>query len=185
MPATTGSAEELRVQAVYAGPPRVAGFPESLADSLQELGFVVRVPLATVTGIATFHALWQDPLSDDEASAAAELLRRLTQLTSIAERSLREGEQHKLYSILEDVADGVVVVSGGTATPNAAARALLAIPEDIEVRSRPFQPAHARRRAVRPAAGGARGPASGSASPRSTAATLCSTGASPRRRAER
>ena len=127
VPATPGSA------AGYAGPPQVAGFPEHLADSQQEMRFVVRVPLATVSGIATLHALWHEPLTDDEAGAAAELLRMLTRLTSIAERSLREGEQDKLHSILEGVADGVIVITAGTATPNAAARALLAIPEGIEV----------------------------------------------------
>ena len=61
-------------------------------------------------------------------------------LTSVAERSLREGEQLKLDSVLDGVADGVVVCTAATATPNAAARALLAIPLGVEFRTALFNP---------------------------------------------
>ena len=130
------------------------GFPASLADSLQEMGFVVRVPLATVSGIATFHAVWRDPLSDDEASAAAELLRTLTQLTSIAERSLREGEQHKLaLDSRRRAPTGSSSSREGQPRRTPRRRALLAIPEDIEFSADLFNPRTLDGEPVRPAAG--------------------------------
>ena len=131
VPATPGSAEAILSETAYAGPPQVEGFSSSLARSLQETAFVVRVPLVTASGIATFHALWNDPLDGAEASAATEILRTLTRLTSIAERSFREGERVRLDSVLDGVADGVVVCTPAAATPNAAARALLAIPDGV------------------------------------------------------
>src|SRR5437899_2497024 len=67
-----GSAATIRAEAVYAGPAQVAG------GGLQEFAFVVRVPLITASGVATFHALWLEPLGDDEATRAAELVRMLT-----------------------------------------------------------------------------------------------------------
>ena len=140
VPATPGSAEAIRSVAVYAGEPRVEGFSPSLAGSLEPPAFVVRVPLVTANWIATFHALWTEPLAEDEAETAAGLLRTLTRLTSVAERSLREGEQLKLDSVLDGVADGVVVCTAATATPNAAARALLAIPLGVEFRTALFNP---------------------------------------------
>ncbi len=142
VPATPGSAEAIRSEAVYSGAPRVEGFSLSLAGSLRTMSFVVRVPLITASGTATFHALWEEPLSDEEAAEAAELLRTLTRLTSIAERSLREGEQLKLDSVLDGVADGVIVCTATTATPNAAARALLALPPNVDFRTALFNPRH-------------------------------------------
>jgi len=140
VPAMDGSAEALRDELVYSGPPRVDGFSASLTRSLQPFAHVVRVPLATSHGIATFHALWRESLTDDAATAAGELLHTLTRLTSIAERSLLETEQLKLDSVLDGVADGVVVSTATTATPNAAARALLAIPDGLEFKTALFNP---------------------------------------------
>jgi PAS domain S-box-containing protein len=140
VPATAGSADEIRANIAYAGTPRVDGFSAGLAGSLEDMAYVVRVPLVTTGGIGTFHALWREPLTDDQAAAATELLRTLTRLTSLAERSLREGDQVKLDSILDGVADGVVVSTRTTAIPNAAARALLAIPSDTEFRAALFNP---------------------------------------------
>ncbi|HUZ81603.1 MAG TPA: ATP-binding protein [Gaiellaceae bacterium] len=142
VPATDGSAEAIRTETVYSGRPRVDGFSTSLAASLEPFAQVVRVPLVTASGIATFHALWSELLAQEEATEAGELLRTLTRLTSIAERSLREGERVKLDSVLDSVADGVVVGDATTATPNAAARALLAIPEGVEFNSSLVNPRH-------------------------------------------
>ncbi len=103
---------------------------------------VVRVPLATAQGIATCHALWREPLPDEDAESAAELLQTLTRLTSIPERSFREGERLQLDSVLEGVADGVLVCTPTTATPNAAARALLALPAGMEIETALFNPRH-------------------------------------------
>ena len=80
VPAMDGSADAIRNELAYSGPPRIDGFSPSLAGSLQPFAHVVRVPLATAHGIATFHALWRDPLTDDAAVAAGELLRTLTRL---------------------------------------------------------------------------------------------------------
>jgi PAS domain S-box-containing protein len=112
------------------------------AGPLDGAAFVVRVPLATAQGTATCHALWDEPLTDEDAATAAELLRTLTRLTSIPERSLREGQRLQLDSVLEGVADGVLVCTPTTATPNAAARALLAIPEGLEIETALFNPRH-------------------------------------------
>jgi two-component system NtrC family sensor kinase len=140
VPATDASAEELRNNLVYAGPPRVAGFSAGLADSLEDLAYVIRMPLVTAGGIGTLHALWREPLTDDQSAAATERLRTLTRLTSLAERSLREGDQVKLDSVLDGVADGVVVSTRTAAIPNAAARAILAIPPDVEFKTALFNP---------------------------------------------
>ena len=140
VPAMDGSANAIRNELVYSGSPRINGFSASLAGSLQQFAHVVRVPLATAHGIATFHALWLEPLTDDAATAAGELLRTLTRLTSLAERSLREGDQIRLDSVLDGVADGVVVTNRTAAIPNAAARALLAIPQGTEFKAALFNP---------------------------------------------
>ena len=83
----------IRSETPYAGAPQPEGFPESVMRSLETTAFVVRVPLVTASGISTFHALWNSPLSAEEADAATEILRLLTRLTSIAERSRRDRQQ--------------------------------------------------------------------------------------------
>ncbi|HEX7626541.1 MAG TPA: ATP-binding protein [Gaiellaceae bacterium] len=133
-------AELLRTGTIYAGAPKIDQFSKELAASLASMSFVIRVPLVTESGIASLHALWEDALDDDAAAAAGELLRTLTRLTSLAERSGREREQSRLDSVLEGVADGVVVSTRTRATPNAAARALLAVPDDVEFRTSLFNP---------------------------------------------
>jgi PAS domain S-box-containing protein len=117
---------------VYAGPP-TRGW-------LDDAGFMVRVPLAGPRVITTVHALWAEPLGDCEAVEAAELLQTLAQLTSLKERALREREQSQLDSVLDGVADGVVFTTRHAATPNAAARALLAIPEGVDFKTALFNP---------------------------------------------
>jgi len=100
----------------------------------------VRVGLSTESCRATFNASWTEALAPEIASGAGEAIRTLTQLTSLAERSLREREQSTLSSVLERVADGVVVSSASHATANAAARAILAIPDDMEFKTSLFAP---------------------------------------------
>jgi PAS domain S-box-containing protein len=112
------------------------------AGPLEAATSVVRVPLATAQGIGTCHAIWDEPLREEDAETAADLLRTLTRLTSIPERSLREGQRLQLDSVLEGVADGVLVCTPTTARPNAAARALLAIPEGMEIETALFNPRH-------------------------------------------
>ena len=66
---------------------------------------VVRVGLSTESCRATFNASWAAALAPEVAIEAGEAVRTLTQLTSLAERSLREREQTRLSSVLERVAD--------------------------------------------------------------------------------
>jgi PAS domain S-box-containing protein len=136
--AMPGSAEAIREEAAYAGTPRLEGFEPHLAASLHDMNYVVRVPISTESGTSTFHALWQRTLTDDEAEEASALLRTLTRLTSIAERSLGERERIKLDNVLENVVDGVVVVSRTGETSNAAARAILGVPDGVEFASSLF-----------------------------------------------
>ena len=143
------SAEAIRTAAVYAGTPRVEGLGTGPDDSLGTMAFVVRVPLVTASGIATFHALWDEPLTDDEAGAAAELLQTLTRLTSIAERSLREGERLRLDSVLDGVADGVLVLHCDDGDAERRRAGAACDPRRRERRDGALQPAPAGRPAVR------------------------------------
>jgi two-component system NtrC family sensor kinase len=78
-------------------------------------------------------------LPTDEGEAAAALLQRLARLTSIAERSLREREQRRFDSVLDGLADGVIFSNGVTATANEAARAILGLSSDSEIRRGSFR----------------------------------------------
>jgi PAS domain S-box-containing protein len=104
-----------------------------LAASLAPTPYMVRVALETQTGTATFHAFWKEPLDEAEATDAADLLSTLSRLTSLNERSAREREQIRLGSVLEAVADGVIVLADGAVTANDAARAILDVPEGVEI----------------------------------------------------
>jgi PAS domain S-box-containing protein len=103
---------------------------------------LIRVPLCTENCIRLLDATWDSQLDLEEAEQAAELLEKLTRLTSLSERSLRERDHLHLEFVLDGVADGVIVSSRSRARPNAAARAILAIPdgEDFEFRSAMFNP---------------------------------------------
>ncbi len=133
-------AEAIRTAAVYAGEPLVEGLGTGPDGRLETMAFVVRVPLVTAQGMATIHALWDEPPAAGVAGTAAELLQTLTRLTSLAERSFREGERLRLDSVLDGVADGILFCTAATATPNAAARALLAIPDGAAVETALFNP---------------------------------------------
>jgi PAS domain S-box-containing protein len=65
---------------------------------------------------------------------------RPTTTLSPARHGLAEAATALNDAILEGVADGVLVSIGGHVTLNAAARAILAVPLGVEVRSRMFQP---------------------------------------------
>ena len=124
----------------YAGPPEPNRFASSLRGSMAAMTFVLRVPLVTESGIATFHAFWAESPDEADGALAADALQTLTRLTSLAERSAREREQIRAGSVLDGVADGVILTSGATVTLNAAARAILALPEDVEYRTSLFNP---------------------------------------------
>jgi len=140
VPSDAHSIESISTGEPYAGPPILDGLSPELAAKFSDVATIVRVPLLTESCRATFHAAWEAPLSGAEATEAAHLLHTLTRLTTLAERTLREREQDKLENVLDGVTDGVVLASGEHATMNAAARAILAVPEGVEFRSAMFDP---------------------------------------------
>jgi PAS domain S-box-containing protein len=123
----------------FAGPPILDGLSPEVVAKYRDISTIVRVPLLTESCRASFHAAWDAPQSDAEASDAALLLHTLTRLTTLAERTLREREQDRLENVLEGVAEGVVFRSGDQITLNAAGRAIFAVPaEAAELRNAMF-----------------------------------------------
>jgi PAS domain S-box-containing protein len=125
VPADDHTLEALLSGEPYVGPPITDGLPAHLQADLVDVKTVVRVPFVAETVRATFHASWHTTLDESEAADAVSLLRTLTRLTTLAERSLRQGEQETFQSILNGVADGVVLSSPHRVTLNAAARRIL------------------------------------------------------------
>ena len=113
----------------YVGPPVVEGLPSPVLEDMEHIETVVRVPFVVESVRATFHASWHRVLDDDEAVQAAAVLRTLTRLTSLAERSLRERERENFDFVLDGVADGVVLSSREGVTLNTAARRILGLNE--------------------------------------------------------
>jgi signal transduction histidine kinase len=114
----------------YIGLPITAGLPAQLLEGAEDIAAVVRVPFVVESVQATFHACWHRPLEEHEATEAAEMLRTLTRLTTLAERSLRERERQSFDFVLGGVADGVVLSSPLRTVLNAAARKILGITND-------------------------------------------------------
>ena len=140
VPADPHSLDALLTGRPVVGAPRPEGLSPALREAISEMTTIVRVGLSTESCRATFNASWTVSLEPEAAESAGEVLRTLTQLTSLAERSLREREQDRLSSVLDRVADGVVVSSATHATANAAARAILAVPDDVEFNTSLFAP---------------------------------------------
>lgn len=140
VPADPSSLEALLSGRPVAGTPRPEGLSPALRGAIAGMTTVVRVGLSTESCRATFNASWAAELTPDAAAGAGEMLLTLTRLTSLAERSLREREQSRLTSVLDRVADGVIVSSPSHSTANAAARAMLAVPEGFEFTSSHFAP---------------------------------------------
>jgi PAS domain S-box-containing protein len=111
----------------YVGPPILEGLPPEVLEDADSIATVVRVPFVAESVRATFHASWHRVLDESESDEAAELLRTLTRLTTLAERSLREREQQDFGSVLDGVADGVVLSSPSGVVLNGAAQRILAI----------------------------------------------------------
>jgi PAS domain S-box-containing protein len=124
----------------YVGPPITDGVPPEVLRDIEKIATVVRVPFVAESVRATFHASWYRTLDDVEAGEAAELLRTLTRLTTLAERSLREREQRDLTFVLEDVGDAVILRSHSGVIVNAAARRILGLPADAEFNIADFDP---------------------------------------------
>ena len=124
-------ADEQTLQALltgnpYVGLPITEGLPAPVLVDVEHIQTVVRVPFVAESVRATFHASWHTTLDESEAADAVSLLRTLTRLTTLAERSLREREQETLGFILDRVADGVVLSSPGRLMLNDSARQILA-----------------------------------------------------------
>jgi PAS domain S-box-containing protein len=111
----------------YVGPPVTDGLPAVVLPDVESIATIVRVPFVAETVRATFHASFRAVLDDADAAEAAAMLRTLTRLTTLAERSLREREQQNFDFVLDGVADGVVLSSPARITLNSAARRILAI----------------------------------------------------------
>jgi PAS domain S-box-containing protein len=132
-PASIGvdvAADEQTVEALLSGNPYVGrpitdGLPAPVLGDFEDLQTVVRVPFVVESVHATFHASWHVTLEEGEAADAVSLLRKLTRLTTLAERSLREREQAAFDSILDGVADGVILSTSQRVTMNTAARQIL------------------------------------------------------------
>ncbi len=140
VPANADLLESIATGEPYAGPRVLEDFSPELAAASASVATAVRVPLLTESCRATFHASWDLPLGRVEATEAAQLLHTLTRLTTLAERTLRERDQDRLANVLGGVADGVVLTSNGRTIVNAAARAILALPEEVEYSSALFEP---------------------------------------------
>ena len=122
------------------GPPVTEGTPPEVLVDVEKIATVVRVPFSAQSVRATFHASWHRALDETEAAEAAEILRTLTRLSTLAERSLREHEQQNLAFVLEGVADAVVLSSHDGVVANAAARRILALPDDADFDVADYEP---------------------------------------------
>jgi two-component system NtrC family sensor kinase len=111
----------------YVGPPILEGLPADVLEDFEHIATVVRVPFVADSVRATFHASWHRVLDEPTSDEAAETLRTLTRLTTLAERSLREREQQDFGFVLDGVADGVVLSSPAGVVLNQAAQRILAI----------------------------------------------------------
>jgi PAS domain S-box-containing protein len=127
VPADEHTIEALISGEPYVGSPVMGGLPAHVREDFDGVKTVVRVPFVAESVRATFHASWHTALDDSEAAEAVSILRTLTRLTTLAERSLREREQETFDSILDGVADGVVLSSPQRVMLNAAASRILAM----------------------------------------------------------
>jgi PAS domain S-box-containing protein len=140
IPADENTIRALLTGEPYVGPPITEGLPAPVLKDVERIATVVRVPFVAESVRATFHASWHRLLDDNEAAEAAETLRTLTRLTTLAERSLRERDQSNLAFVLEGVGDAVVLSSHEGLVVNAAARRILALPENAEFNIADYDP---------------------------------------------
>jgi two-component system NtrC family sensor kinase len=111
VPADEQTLEALLSGEPYVGAPITDGLAAPVLVDFEQMQTVVRVPFVVESVHATFHASWHVTLEESESADAVALLRKLTRLTTLAERSLREREQETFDSILDGVADGVLLSS--------------------------------------------------------------------------
>jgi PAS domain S-box-containing protein len=127
VPADEDSLGALLTGQPYVGPPILDGLPAEVLEDAERIATVVRVPFVADSVRATFHASWHRVLDQTETDEAAEIMRTMTRLTTLAERSLREREHQDFGSVLDGVADGVVLSSPSGVVLNGAAQRILAI----------------------------------------------------------
>jgi two-component system NtrC family sensor kinase len=125
VPADEQTLKALHSGEPYVGPPITDGLPAPALEDFEQVQTVVRVPFVVESVHATFHASWNVTLDESESADAVSLLRKLTRLTTLAERSMREREQKTFDSILDGVADGVVLSSPDRVSLNSSARRIL------------------------------------------------------------
>ena len=138
-----GGSDELRNAIrsgiAFNGRPDVEGFDDETAKAF-DASVVVRVPLSIESCRATFHAGWRESLSTDETDRATQLLMTLTRLSSLAERTRSSREHARLETVLEGVADGVILTTEAGVALNGAARRMLAVPEGLSLRTALLNP---------------------------------------------
>lgn len=138
-----GGSDELRNAIrsgiAFNGRPDFKGFDDETAKAF-DASVVVRVPLSIESCRATFHAGWRERLSDDEIDRATQLLVTLTRLSSLAERTRSSREHARLETVLEGVADGVILTNESGMTINTAARRMLAVPDGLVLRTALLNP---------------------------------------------
>ena len=127
--------EALRSGTPYHGPLDLSQAPPELVEQLRSVSTVTLVPLISGDSRLTLFAGWYEEIPPDEGEEATRFIQTLARLTSIAERSQRERGETRLDSILERVADGIVVAGGTTVTINQAARQILGVSDE-----RPYDP---------------------------------------------
>jgi PAS domain S-box-containing protein len=128
--------EALRTARPYHGPVDLSRADPEFAEQLRSVRTFTLVPLISGDSRLTLFVGWYEDVSQEDGEEATRLIQTLAQLTSIAERSRRERGETQLGSILERVADGIVVASGETYTLNGAAREILGVSDE-----RPYDPA--------------------------------------------
>jgi PAS domain S-box-containing protein len=142
--AKIGGSDELRnairTGTPFAGAPSLDGLDAEAAETFGTAKFVLRVPLSTSTYHATFHAAWTEALETIEADHAATTLATLTRLTTLTERTRHSRERARLETVLEGVADGVILTTDEGSLVNAAGRRLLAVPDGMQLRTALLNP---------------------------------------------
>jgi PAS domain S-box-containing protein len=118
------------------------GLDPRLAAALSEIATVVIVPFAGEEApFVTFQAGWRADKSDDELDVATEIIRALGSLTRIAYRTERERnerrERARFETVLNAVAEGVVVRTSGGILLNTTARRLLELDSGAPIEPAP------------------------------------------------
>jgi PAS domain S-box-containing protein len=132
--------QALRAGTPYLGTPHLGSVSAELAAQLQPIVTAACVPMVATGSYLIFHAGWFEELPPDEIDEVTALLQTLARLTSIAEKSERERGETRLDSVLDRIADAVVLVAGSQITINQAAMQLLGVSDEHPYDPNAFNP---------------------------------------------